>query len=68
MTIFFAYYCAYKTSGASGKKGLSDSNSFYKFLCAITGDTDTTSAKSVFKRGEKYLYNSQFEKVLAGVA
>jgi tetratricopeptide (TPR) repeat protein len=64
ITIFFAYYCAFKTSGASEKKGLfgsNDSNALYKFLCAITGSTDTTDANSVFKRGQKYLDNQQYD-------
>jgi tetratricopeptide (TPR) repeat protein len=64
ITIFFAYYCAFNTSGAYKKQGLfgsGGSKSMYKFICAITGTTDTTNAISVFKRGEKYLNNNQFD-------
>jgi tetratricopeptide (TPR) repeat protein len=63
-TIFLAYYSAFITSGASKKQGLfefGNSLAFYKFMCALTGETDTTDAKQLFYRGDMYFSQEQYE-------
>jgi tetratricopeptide (TPR) repeat protein len=67
LTVFFAYYCAYITSGASEKQSIFGTGSFpffYKLKCAITGETDTTNVYELLARGETYLIDQNFELAL----
>jgi tetratricopeptide (TPR) repeat protein len=62
--IFFAYYCAFITSGASKKQSLFEfggSGFMYKIKCLISGETDTTDAKALFSRGENYLSQQSYD-------
>jgi tetratricopeptide (TPR) repeat protein len=64
LTIFFAYYCAYITSGASEKQGFfnfGNSRMVYKIKCMITGETDTTDSGALYYRGQEFLNNKQYD-------
>ena len=68
LVLFFAYYCAWVTSGANEKQelfGFGESKSLYKFICAITGITDTTDAQEVLVRGQDYLNQEEYRLAIS---
>lgn len=63
-TIFLAYIASYYTTDASKNQDLFDFESnqaFYKIMCLITGETDTTDATALFNRAEDYYYYEDYE-------
>ncbi len=66
-TIALAYLAAYYTTDASQNQDPFDfesNHAFYKIICAITGETDTTDAMAMYARADDAFYYEDFESAI----
>ncbi|OQY04872.1 MAG: hypothetical protein B6I20_02240 [Bacteroidetes bacterium 4572_117] len=67
-TLFLAYITAYYTTGAQEKQepfDFENNQIFYKIMCFVSGETDTTDASALFTRGDDHYYFGDYELAIS---